>query len=102
MPKSLTLAVVAIMGLSGAAFTVLPANAAPAFCNLPSSNTLDPIDDDPSALAAALAAKGTKVSGLEDFGGCIRGYVTNADGTQSMAYFDPDTLKRVDTASVHG
>jgi hypothetical protein len=79
-----------------ASFTGLAAQAGPITCSLSSNNTVDQIDDDPARFVAALNAKGIKVGAIENFGGCIRAYVTDANGLQAMAYFDPDTLERVD------
>ncbi|HEV7717863.1 MAG TPA: PepSY domain-containing protein [Arsenicitalea sp.] len=100
MNKKLSLVLVALVGLSSAGFATLPAQAAPAICNDPTNQVLDPINDDPAPIAQRLADMGVKVSGVEDFGGCIRAYVTNKDGTQSMAYFTPDTLKRIKVGGV--
>jgi hypothetical protein len=74
----------------------LPAQARPMACSLSSNNTVDQINDNPGHLVAALSAKGIKVGAIENFGGCIRAYVTDANGVQAMAYFDPDTLQRID------
>jgi hypothetical protein len=85
-----------LVAFPAASFTGLSAQARPIACSLSSNNTVDQINDDPGHLIAALNAKGIKVGSIENFGGCIRAYVTDANGVQVMAYFDPDTLQRID------
>jgi hypothetical protein len=85
-----------VLGLvAPAACLSLPVEAAPAACDAPSSNTLDQINEDPGHFAASLAAKGVKVNGIEDFGGCLRVYTTDANGQPIMAYYDPNTLQQI-------
>jgi hypothetical protein len=100
MNRKLLLAL-AFVAFPAASFTGLAAQAGPAFCDSPNSRVVDPINDDPAHIVAALRAKGISVGGIEDFGGCIRGYVTDSSGKQAMAYFDPDTLQRVDLNGVN-
>lgn len=53
------------------------------------------ITDNESSIAANLANLGYDVSGVEEWSGCVRAYITNADGSTSMAYFNPLTLEQV-------
>jgi hypothetical protein len=91
---SLIIAAAAVVSATG--FVTLPVQAAPIACDHLSSTSMDPINDNSNSIAASVAAKGIKVSGLEDFGGHVRGYVKHKDGTIGMAYFDPASLNRLD------
>lgn len=42
-----------------------------------------------------LQRMGVDATSVERWNGCIRAFVRNADGSQSMAYFDPNTMKQV-------
>ena len=53
------------------------------------------IKDNETTIAQALAGKGVSVSGIEEWNGCVRAYVTNADGSTSMAFYDPLSLQQV-------
>lgn len=107
MTAKLALTLLATLGISGAAFATVPAMAAgPAhvvmqapICDSNSTPTSDAIDDNAGEIAARLAEMGVKgVTGVDDFGNCVRAYITSPDGTTSMAYFTPDTLQRINTA----
>ncbi|MDB5561117.1 MAG: hypothetical protein JWN11_535 [Hyphomicrobiales bacterium] len=95
MTKTMSFVVAAAIGLCGASFLTLPALAQPVFCSGPSSDTLDPINEDAGHFAIRLRDAGISASGVESFGGCIRAYVTGSDGTTQMVYFDPETLQRL-------
>jgi len=53
------------------------------------------INDNTDPIADELSARGYNVSGVEEWGGCIRAYVTDAHGHTSMKLFDPDTLQPI-------
>lgn len=60
------------------------------------------ISDNETAITAGLAEQGYDVSGVEEWSGCVRAYIVNADGSTSMAFFDPLTLRPMggDSANV--
>jgi hypothetical protein len=86
---------IALVALPTAGLTVLDvqAQSVPAACSASNSRAADPVNEDPDHIAAALRAKGVNVARIESFGGCIRAYITDANGTESMAYFTPGTLE---------
>lgn len=51
--------------------------------------------DNETAITQLLGQKGLKVAGVDEWNGCVRAYVTQADGSVGMAYFDPLTLNQV-------
>ncbi|MBU1304028.1 MAG: hypothetical protein KKF33_00720 [Alphaproteobacteria bacterium] len=53
------------------------------------------ISDNADSLITRLEAKGVAVSGVEDWSGCVRAYVTKADGTTGMVIYDPTYLTPV-------
>lgn len=91
--------VFALLALPATSFIGAGAQAAPIHCSASNNTSVDPINDDPGRFIAGLSAKGIQVGGIEDFGGCIRAYITDANGNQVMAYYDPNTLERLDTGS---
>jgi hypothetical protein len=96
MNRTLSLVLVAIVGLSGVGAVALPVQAAPTNCSGPTSSVLRDINDYADHYALLLRDRGIPASGVESFGSCIRAYVTGPDGQQSMQYFDPDTLQQID------
>ncbi|KKB86003.1 hypothetical protein VW29_04510 [Devosia limi DSM 17137] len=42
-----------------------------------------------------LQRMGVDATSVERWNGCIRAFVRNGDGSQSMAYFDPNTMRQV-------
>ncbi|HEV7717741.1 MAG TPA: hypothetical protein VGO70_02070 [Arsenicitalea sp.] len=97
------LVILALVALPVSGFTGLGAQARPFVCdNFNNRDTVNAMNDGADHLIAALRAKGINVGGIEDFGGCIRAYITDANGVQVMAYFDPSTLERLDVAPNSG
>jgi hypothetical protein len=109
MNKSLILSAAAALTLAGSLLT-LPAMAAsppaggvfaPVICgsgNDVGASNDDWVKDSAALIAGELAAKGYSASRIENFGGCVRATIKNADGTSSMAYFTPDHLDRINVA----
>jgi hypothetical protein len=100
MKRKLILAIALVaFPAAGLSSFAAQAQSMPAACSAPNSNrTTDPINSDPEHIIASLRAKGVKVSRIESFGGCIRAYVTDANGAEAMAYYNPDTLEPLDAA----
>lgn len=95
-------ALIVASGLSGMAIPAQAAVSAHAADNMAACyNTGDSkdINDDTDAIAARLGEHGYNVSGVEEWGSCIRAYVTDARGHTSMELFDPDTLKPVNAGT---
>ena len=53
------------------------------------------ISDNATSIEQRLTAKGLDVSGVEDWSGCVRAYVTKADGSTGMVILDPVYLTPV-------
>jgi hypothetical protein len=53
------------------------------------------VDQDSTALIAALKDKGVNATDISDWGGCLRADVVRKDGRTAMEFFDPDTLQRL-------
>ncbi len=47
------------------------------------------------SLQGSLRDRGVNASRVEEWGGLIRAFVQNPDGSTSMQFFDPATLQRV-------
>lgn len=98
--------IAAVLSLAGIVFASVPAMAAsPAnaahstICNDTSTPTTDAIDDNAGDIITRLSSMGVKgVTGVDNFGNCVRAYITNPNGTTTMAYFTPDNLHRIDVA----
>ncbi len=52
-----------------------------------------------AAVLGALTSRGLDVSGVEEWGGLIRAFVVDADGSTTMQFFDKSDLSR--TVSAH-
>jgi hypothetical protein len=91
MIRNLSLTLVAIMGTS----SVLVPIQAQAATRVPFCAADQNPNFDSDFARMSLQSAGHKVTSVEQWNGCLRGYVTNANGTTSMAYFDPDTLRQV-------
>lgn len=72
-------------------------SAPPAACDRP-NNAAGDRTLDADSIIANLRAKGVNASRVESLGGCIRAYVTDANGAETMAYYHPDTLEPIGTA----
>lgn len=83
MIKNRVIALVATAALAGVA---LPAMAAPA------THTSD-FDSD--YVLYELQSKGVNATAVEQWGSYVRAFVVNADGTQGMQLYTPDTLAPV-------
>lgn len=76
--------------------------AVPAYANAPAKTASVPacsadvnITDNTDTIAANLASKGVKVQSVDEWNGCVRAFVTRADGTIGMQFYDPDTLAQL-------
>lgn len=88
-------ALIAVLGVTG--FAAGPSAAAtPAFavaCDGGRQN--EDVAKNPDHYANLLRGEGYDVSGVTEWGGCIRAFMTDASGHQSMVFFDPLTLKEL-------
>lgn len=98
MLKTLIAASFATMTLAAVAMPASATEPLTAAC----STTDYSISANAGEIAANLANLGYDVSGVEEWNGCVRAYVTHADGSTGMAYFNPLTLEQVggDSAGV--
>lgn len=92
-----TLSIVALMAvLATTGFAAAPAiastNVAGA-CDGGRQN--EDVAKNPDLYADLLRSEGFKVSGVTEWGGCIRAFMTDASGHTSMVFFDPLTLKEL-------
>jgi hypothetical protein len=96
----ISLAAAAVLAGSGFAMPAFAAALTPVAagmsCDSTATQTDDPFGDFKGIISGELAAKGYKVSGIDSFGGCVRAYITGPDGSTHMAYFTPNSLKRID------
>jgi hypothetical protein len=88
------LLILPFLALSGIAPAVLPAQAADT-SSVPYCTGGESIADDADMIALKLQGNGVKAGGVEEWNGCVRAYITDANGHEAMAYFDPVTLQRV-------
>ncbi|GGF32783.1 hypothetical protein GCM10011321_25020 [Youhaiella tibetensis] len=100
----LTLAAIAVAGCAGLALpaqaATTPVKAADDMAACYNTGNSKDINDDTEAIAARLGEHGYNVSGVEEWGSCIRAYVTDSHGRTSMELFDPDTLKPINPTNV--
>ncbi|KKB76157.1 hypothetical protein VW29_20625 [Devosia limi DSM 17137] len=90
MIKNTLIALIAVAGVAG---ITVPAFAAPV---LPYDNSdLAGSDWPADSVLARLQAQGVAATGVEQWGGLVRAYVTLEDGSQVMQFFAPDSLNRV-------
>lgn len=93
-----------------AAGLALSAAALPAQASTLAASTVSPATCDATysvrhhefAIEQGLKSEGYNVSSVNDWNGCVQAFVTKADGTQAMAYFDPLTLKPVGPTAAKG
>ena len=84
------IAAASVAGIAAAA----PASAAPLNPgSVPYCDSGGSIDANSATIKQSLRSLGYKVNSVEEWNGCIRAFVENANGRgEHMAYFDPDTL----------
>lgn len=91
MIKNTLIALIAVAGVAG--ITV------PAFAVAPEvafdDSQLAGSDWPADSVLARLQAQGVAATGVEEWGGLVRAYVTLEDGRQVMQFFTPDSLNRV-------
>lgn len=93
-----------------AAGLVLGAAALPAQASTAAAGTVSPVSCDASyqvrhheyGIEQGLRREGYNVSSVNDWNGCVQAFITKADGTSTMAFFDPLTLKPVGPTAAHG
>lgn len=93
-----------------AAGLALGAAALPAQANTLAANTVSPTSCDATysvrhhefAIEQGLKREGYNISGVNDWNGCVQAFITRADGSQGMAFFDPVTLKPVGPNAAKG
>lgn len=85
-----------VIALSASAFAVSPASASvnvAGFCD--GGRVNEDVAQNPDRYANLLKSEGFNVSGVTEWGGCIRAFMTDANGHQSMVFFDPLTLQEL-------
>ncbi|WP_323014943.1 hypothetical protein [Devosia sp.] len=80
----------AAVALGGLALVALPAQAATGGA---SCTATDSVVGNEDIIAQRLTEQGYAVDGIEDWSGCVRAFVTKADGSIGMALFEPITLR---------
>jgi Peptidase propeptide and YPEB domain len=84
-------------GLAAAA----PASAAPFSGSVPSCSSSTDINQNVDQIRLQLRGAGYDVNQVEEWNGCVRAYVENANGAgEHTAYFDPDTLELITTTGI--
>lgn len=91
MTKTLIAAAIATMSLAAVAVPAYAAQPLTAVCD--TSNVS--IQDNTTTITMQLEQQGYDVSGVDEWAGCVRAFVTKADGSTGMAFFDPNSLKLV-------
>ena len=81
--KALSVAVLAVLGLG----------VVPTFANEDGDVTIHGRSE--FAVESALRERGVVASGVEEWGGLIRAWVSDGNGGTSMQFFDGDTLQPV-------
>lgn len=89
MIKNTVIALVAAVSLAGVA--------APAFADTSAFGDVTPDMREflQNSVETQLQQKGINVSGVEDYNGLIRAFVTLEDGTQTMQFYTPGSLEQV-------
>ncbi|MBS3849469.1 hypothetical protein PSC71_09380 [Devosia sp. J2-20] len=87
MIKTLAAAAFATVSLIAVA---VPAQAANTYADASYS-----VADNEASIIQRLTEKGVDVQGVEEWSGYVRAFVTNADGSTSMAIYDPIYLNEV-------
>lgn len=96
MRKATLIALAFVSTLSGAAAVAVPANAETLdtfTCSTSVLNTNSGIDR--QLIKMQLKQKGVNATGVSTWNNCYRVDVSNADGTTSVQYFDPNSLEKV-------
>ena len=91
MIKTLIATSVAALSLGVVSLPVQAADVSPGACD----DIEYSIHDNADSIAAQLEQQGYAVSGVDEWSNCVRAFVVGADGSTSMAFFDPLTLKWV-------
>jgi hypothetical protein len=90
---------VAALGFLGAIAFSLPAlaqsaaNCRPEMVIGPDGRLVDQIELNKDQIALLLRQRGYDVDGVESWGGCIKAFVNEPDGSSHIGLFDPDTLQ---------
>jgi hypothetical protein len=94
MNKLIVAGIFAVTGLAGIA-AAAPASAAP-LSPVPSCSSTTDINQNVDLIRLQLQGAGYDVDRVEEWNGCVRAYVEDANGGgQHTAYFDPDTLQLI-------
>jgi hypothetical protein len=81
------------IALLAAAATSIALLASPALAEQSSTETSTKIfNHEEAAVLGALTSRGLHVSGVEEWGGLIRAFVVDADGSTTMQFFNKDNL----------
>ncbi|MEQ1769009.1 MAG: hypothetical protein ABL879_04155 [Devosia sp.] len=86
--------VVALASFGAMAVPSIAAPSSTAYCIGGTSSNID-LARDSNRILAQLRADGVDATQLGMFGDCLKAYVTDKDGTQKIAYFDPTTLEQI-------
>src|ERR1700742_997107 len=95
-----------LLAAAGIVIASLAVGAAPRFaaniasCQNETDNTYPTdsnsfINNDQTALMAALRAQGINAQDISDWGGCMKVDVLRKDGSVAQQFYDPDTLQRL-------
>ena len=69
------------------------ANCRPEMVIGPDGRLIDQIELNKDQIALLLRQRGYDVDGVESWGGCIKAFVNEPDGSSHIGLFDPDTLE---------
>ena len=92
MIKNIVLAVVAVASVSAVA---LPAYAGTGIVSVFGTGDNDDQDWVASSIVTRLQEQGVNATSVENWGGLIRAYVTQEDGTEVMQFFAPGSLEQI-------
>lgn len=84
MIKTLVTAAFASISLIAVAMPAQAANLTDVSCDTNYS-----VSDNEASIIDRLSADGVAVQSVEDWSGCVRAYVTKADGSTGMVIYDP-------------
>ncbi len=87
--------IAASLALTSIVAVSLPAQAAKGDTAVPYCDSSVDISANADTILQQLDAKGVKATSVEDWNGCVRAFIVNPNGSQGMAFFDPDTLQPV-------
>jgi hypothetical protein len=92
MIKNIVLAVVAVASVSAVA---LPAYAGTGIVSVFGTGDNDDQDWVASTIVDRLQEQGVNATSVENWGGLIRAYVVQEDGTEVMQFFAPGSLEQI-------